>query len=284
MRWVFCNLFALILASPAAAADFDIPPPGPAANYDILRGSETIGPATFTRWSGFYAGGQIGLSNGNADFSNAARPGLAYVLRQTTLQNEFAVSQWQVLGTANISATSYGGFAGYNTQWQDLIIGIEANLAHAGLNLNAPSTPIGPLITGADSQGFTHTVRITATGSVTNLDFATLRARAGYVFGGFLPYGFIGPAFGLANVSVTSSLTDNECSSSTPPACGTVSFSNSFNRNSEVLYGFTVGGGVDVALTANIFLRAEFEFDQFNPPPGILLTIATGRVGAGFKF
>ena len=78
MRWVFCNLFALILASPAAAADFDIPPPGPAANYDILRGSETIGPATFTRWSGFYAGGQIGLSNGNADFSDAARPWLAY--------------------------------------------------------------------------------------------------------------------------------------------------------------------------------------------------------------
>ena len=101
-----------------------------------------------------------------------------------------------MLGTANISATSYGAFAGYNTQWQDLIIGIEANLAHAGLNLNAPSTPIGPLITGADSQGFTHTVRITATGSVTNLDFATLRARAGYVFGSFLPYGFIGPAFG----------------------------------------------------------------------------------------
>ena len=51
-----------------------------------------------------------------------------------------------------------------------------------------------------------------------------------------------------------------------------------------MLYGFTVGGGVDVALTPNIFLRADLEFDQFNPPPGILMTIATGRVGAGFKF
>lgn len=283
MRWVFCALVLLGLASPAVAADLDL---------DVLRGAETVapptltvGPATFTRWSGFYVGGQIGYSDGNADFSNATQPGLAYALRQTTLENEFGVSQWQVLGTANNSTISYGGFAGYNTQWQDLIIGIEANFAHAGLNLNPPSTPIGPLITAPDSQGSTHTVRISGTGSVTNLDFATLRARAGYVVGSFMPYGFIGPAFGLANVSVTAHLTDYQCSAANPPACGGVPpFSSSFSRNSEVLYGFTVGGGVDVALTQNIFLRAEFEFDQFNPPPGILLTIATGRIGAGLKF
>ena len=152
MRWVFCALVLLGLASPAVAADLDL---------DVLRGAETVapptltvGPATFTRWSGFYVGGQIGYSDGNADFSNATQPGLAYALRQTTLENEFGVSQWQVLGTANNSTISYGGFAGYNTQWQDLIIGIEANFAHAGLNLNPPSTPIGPLITAADSQGF----------------------------------------------------------------------------------------------------------------------------------
>ena len=89
-------------------------------------------------------------------------------------------------------------------------------------------------------------------------------------------------------VSVTvRNLTDNQCSSSarTPQRVpGNFHLARSLNANSEVLYGFTVGGGVDVALTQNIFLRAEFEFDQFNPPPGILLTIATGRVGAGFKF
>jgi len=50
------------------------------------------------------------------------------------------------------------------------------------------------------------------------------------------------------------------------------------------LYGFAAGGGVDWALTPNIFPRAEFEWDVFNAPPGILLTLATGRFGAGFKF
>ena len=58
MRWVFCALVLLGLASPAVAADLDL---------DVLRGAETVapppltvGPATFTRWSGFYVGGQIG--------------------------------------------------------------------------------------------------------------------------------------------------------------------------------------------------------------------------------
>jgi hypothetical protein len=44
------------------------------------------------------------------------------------------------------------------------------------------------------------------------------------------------------------------------------------------------GRRVDWALTPNIFLRAEFEWDAFNAPPGLLYTLATGRVGAGFKF
>ena len=87
MRWVFCALVLLGLASPAVAADLDL---------DVLRGAETVapptltvGPATFTRWSGFYVGGQIGYSDANADFSNATQPGLAYALRNTALENEF---------------------------------------------------------------------------------------------------------------------------------------------------------------------------------------------------
>jgi opacity protein-like surface antigen len=267
------GLAVLGLASPAFAQD-----------YPFLRGSETVGPATFTRWSGFYVGGQIGYGNGNADFSRATQPEAAYALRQTTLEADFSVSTWQLLGTANNSASSFGGFVGYNSQWQDLIIGIEANLNRAAFSLNAPSTPIGPLITAADSLGFTHTVTMSGTGSVTNLDFATLRARAGYVVGNFLPYGFAGVALGLANVSVAANIHDIQCTSTASITCAPYSFSNSFSQNMEVLYGLAVGAGVDVLVTPNIFLRAEFEWDQFNPPPGILMTVATARVGAGFKF
>ena len=59
MRRVICALTVLALASPAFAADLDL---------DILRGSQPVGPATFTRWSGFYLGGQLSYSDANVDF------------------------------------------------------------------------------------------------------------------------------------------------------------------------------------------------------------------------
>jgi outer membrane immunogenic protein len=193
-------------------------------------------------------------------------------------------SQWPVLGTANNSALTYGGFVGYNTQWEDVIVGFEANLNRAGFALNAPSTPIGPLTTAADSFGNTHTVTINANGSVTNFDLAGLRVRAGYVLGNFMPYAFGGAAFALSTVSIAATVHDVQCSTATPPVCNAFTFTGSNAFNNEVLYGFTIGGGVDVAVTPNVFLRAEFEWDQFKPPPGIMMSIATGRVGAGFEF
>ena len=41
--------------------------------------------------------------------------------------------------------------------------------------------------------------------------------------------------------------------------------SNSVSKTNTLLYGFAVGGGVDVALTQNIFLRGEFEYIHFAP-------------------
>ncbi len=287
MRWVLRSLFALILASPAAAADLDIPPPGP-VGYDALRGAQPVGPATFTRWSGFYAGGQFGLSNANADFSNSTQALIAYTLRDTTLENQQTPSEWPMLGTANQSAIGYGAFIGYNTQWQDLILGMEANFNRASISLHAPSSPITR--TTSDSTGSAYSVSFTGNGSIAEQNLATFRLRAGWVAGSFLPYGFIGFATSVANtnVSVTGLVTQytsgtiGVCTTTQP--CGSLAINTGFNANSQVLYGFTVGGGVDFALMQNIFLRAEFEFDQFNPPPHFLMTVATGRVGAGFKF
>ncbi|HMK69860.1 MAG TPA: porin family protein [Xanthobacteraceae bacterium] len=275
MRRVLLVLTGLMLVSPATAADLDL---------DILHGLQPVGPATFTRWSGFYVGGQIGYSNGNADFSSATRLGLAYALRETTLENEFDVSQWPTLGTANQTLPTFGGFIGYNTQWQDVVVGVEANINRAALTLQAPSTPIGPLITAADSQGYTHSVTISSSGSLTGGDFGSLRARGGYVIGNFMPYGFAGLALSNVSVAVASNVVDNQCTTATPIVCARIPYSNSFNANAQMLYGIAAGGGVDWALTPNIFLRAEVEWDAFNAPPGMLLTMATGRLGAGFKF
>ena len=167
MRWMICVLTALTFASPAIAADLDLP---------ILRGSEPVGPATFTNWSGFYVGGQIGYGSANADFSGATSSVISYALRETTLLSEFSPNSWPVLGTTTNGAIEYGGFVGYNSQWQDLVIGLEGNFSQSKSSLVAPITPIGR-ITPADSNGNAWTVAVTGSGSMTNLDYGTLRAR-----------------------------------------------------------------------------------------------------------
>jgi len=88
MRWVSAILLILLLilgmASPALAADYDLP---------ILRGSSqppapvvTVGPATFTRWSGFYFGGDVSLGSATSDFSTTTRPLVQFSLQHTTVE------------------------------------------------------------------------------------------------------------------------------------------------------------------------------------------------------
>ena len=82
--------FGLIvgLLSPAFAGDYDLP---------ILRGSQslapvapvtTVGPATFTRWSGFYFGGAFSYGSAHSDFSTASQPLVHFSLQHTTVEDK----------------------------------------------------------------------------------------------------------------------------------------------------------------------------------------------------
>ena len=268
MRWVVGVALLLALAPRAFAGD-----------YDILRGSQPVGPATFTRWSGFYVGGSYGWSDGNADFSNSTSGPVAFSLRFTTLEAVNNPSTWPVLGTADHGSPAFGGFAGFNTQWQDLILGLEANIEHTSFSLHATNNPITRVVSAG---GDTDTVTITGSGSVTNLDFLALRARAGWVLGNFLPYGFVGFALGRADVAVSATVSVQQCPSI--GACSNFIFPGSAGRPGDLLYGFDVGGGMDVALTPNIFVRGEYEYTRFAPTSNVLITVSSARVGGGFKF
>lgn len=277
------------LLSPALAADYDLP---------ILRGSSqpvaplapvtTVGPATFTRWSGFYFGGQFGYNEANANFADATQPLVHFSLRELTLENVDAPSQWAVLGRGSDSAFGGGGFIGYNTQWQDLIIGVEGNYTRTNLVTNAPTTPIGRI---TSAGGASYSVFLSGAGSLDLTDYATMRARAGWILGDFLPYGFAGFAVGRASYSVTT-LVYGQQSTQTPPfpctdnggSCINYSYANSAGQSSALLYGLSVGVGLDWAMTQNIFLRSEFEFIQFAPLANINVSIVGARVGAGLKF
>jgi opacity protein-like surface antigen len=281
MRWVLRAVFLIALAPSAAAADLD-----------VLRGSQIpVGPARFTRWEGFYAGGQFNFSSSNVDFSKATQPLIADSLQQTALLNVIHPDLFITLGNNNNStATGFGGFAGYNTQWQDLVLGVEANYIHAPFTTVATGTPVSRV---ASAGGSLYSVNVTGTGSLSMTDFGSLRGRVGYVFGNFLPYGFAGFAMGLGSYSITADVSGQQNSSSsnqvvpcTPngTTCINYDFPSSTGKTSNLFYGFAVGGGFDWALTQNIFVRGEYEFLQFAPVANILAKISSARVGAGFKF
>lgn len=278
---------AWLATAPAFAADQSLPAWLPPLNESVTPGpvfgdqiSALTGPPTFDRpslWRGFYLGGQIAYSSATADFSNSTQAPIAYSLRETQVENQFAPSHWQVLGTASHGTTGFGGFIGYNAEftgpYANVVLGWEANYEHTSLSLVAPNSPIARILPTGDI------VSITGSGTLNDLDFGTLRARAGVAIGNFLPYGFAGFATGNTNIAIAETTTLVQ---KTPP--GTFVFTGTAGKNSEWLYGYTVGAGVDFAVSKNLFLRGEYEYVQFHSIDGVALDLNTVRAGAAFKF
>jgi outer membrane immunogenic protein len=277
MRWVICALLMLGFAPRAFAQDFD-----------ILRGSESVGPATFNNWSGFYLGGQWGYTDAFGDFSNATSGPIAFALRETALENNVAPSNWPVLGNVSGGQQSFGGFFGYNTQWQDLTLGVEVDLEHTAFALNATGYPISRMV--SDDAGNTYDLTLNGSGSLNDVNYLTLRGRAGWILGNFLPYGFIGLAVGEGNLAVTATASGIQ----NPPSgggtcspannCVPFSFTATVGRADDVLYGGAVGAGVDIAIMRNVFLRSEFEYLRFAPVSNVVVGATTIRIGGGLKF
>ena len=238
----------------------------------------TVGPATFTRWSGFYFGGDISLGSAYSDFSKTTQPLVQFSLQHTTVESSDHPSDFQVLGKGSAVAASGGAFLGYNTQWQDLVLGIEATYTHVNLNTTASSVPNG---VGRFFPDVNTAVNVSASGNLDLTDYGTARGRAGYVVGNLLPYGFIDMAVGRASYSVNTASLVQQTSNN---IVQTFLFPNSAGQTNALLWGYTVGAGLDWALTPNILVRGEFEFVQFAPISNIAVSVASGRVGAGFKF
>lgn len=272
VSWVICALVVLGTAPCAFAQDDD----------DVLRGSQSVGPATFTNWTGLYLGGHLGYTDSNADFSNSTKQPVAYVLRDTSLEVTSDPSDLTVLGIADNTGLSYGAFVGYNSQWQNLMLGVEADFNHTTTTLSAPNTPITRSDL-ADGLGNYYTITLSASGTMADLNYVELRGRAGLILGDFLPYFFIGPTVGVANLNVTATLAGT-CDPGSTADCSSFLFDATAGRNSAILYGGVVGGGLDYAVTSNIFLRGEFEYVRFAEFDDIVVSVTSARLGVGYKF
>lgn len=280
MRAVVVALMGLGLAQPALAADLG-----------VLRGS--FAPtAAYRNWEGPYAGAAIGIGNGGANLDGQAGALVQQMAAHTELLDQ-GIQNWTTSGRADTGAQAqYGAFIGYNAQWEDAVVGVEVNYYHTSMNASSGGrTPMDPnsyIMLPWGSTEYSVPTGVSGTSGIKLTDFGTVRARFGWAFDRFLPYLTGGLALGRASYGSTAMIERLEgqyMGTTVPnppnphPDRGISTASNM--KNGALIYGWSAGLGMDVAVTDDIFVRAEYEYIQFSQSS---LTLNSGRIAAGFRF
>jgi outer membrane immunogenic protein len=195
---LFVAVSALVPTASAMAADLDTLPPPPVAN---LR------PAAYD-WSGFYVGAWAGL---------ACLDGRGSLVDNTTPSGPWNNGGCGIKG---------GGLAGYNMQFNQFVVGAEADLGTSGDIVRNTET-VG---TGADFRF--------------NMNYlATVRGRAGWAVDDTLFYVTAGGAYAQGEIN------------------GIVSATPSHLKANQ--FGWTAGAGMEHAVTDHFRLRLEYLYTQF---------------------
>jgi outer membrane immunogenic protein len=256
--------------SGARAADMpDVP---------ILRGTQGLSSSR-VNWQGFYIGGQGGLGTSDMNFSGVTERLAASLAADPTLPAAVTAGgagQWPPLNTTSIHGNGYGGFVGYNSQWDDVVLGAELSYMHGKFGGSQFGSTTSIFNLGGGGQDVATYQSFAA---VNISDMATARLRAGYAMGAFLPYVFGGVALGRADIVRTSSIFGSQTSGGV-----TTLFSASVTdqQNSRFITGYSGGLGMDVMLISCLFLRGEWEYVKY--ALSINTTVNTVRVGLGYKF
>jgi outer membrane immunogenic protein len=135
-------------------------------------------------------------------------------------------SWWQSQSTTvDLSGAQVGGTAGYSWQFGNAVIGLEGDIDWSNLKGTSGAAPC-PGCSTSDSW------------------LSTVRGRAGYAFGGVMPY-------------LTGGLALGDIRATAP----------SFAGASTTNPGWTVGGGIEIALPGNWTAKAEYlhvDLGKFN--------------------
>lgn len=266
-------LAAVMIGTVSGAQAADMP--------DFLRGSFTDGLSTSrVNWQGYYIGGQGGYGSSDENFNGSTANMTKALLADTLIENSMGVSQWNLgLGKDSARASGYGAFAGYNAQWDDVVLGLEASYLHGNFGGSASASEARNQLL---SDNLFHNVTATSTAAISISDMATFRGRAGYALGSFLPYVFGGFALGNADISRSVLVQD----AVSPTYLGTYTklqpLSATDAVHNHLIYGYSAGLGVDINLIGGLFARAEWEYIRFTS--SVDTSVNTVRAGLGYKF
>lgn len=257
MKKLLGAVAAIALAAPlgtASAADLRLPVKAP-----------VVAPVVVYNWTGFYAGVNVGYSWGrdSVDIDALARTRVfrAFGLPAETLISDITVPLGGSRGSAQIDGFVGGGQIGYNWQTGGMVWGFETDIQgtgqKGGLQFCATAgCPLGSLVANVDHK----------------LDwFGTFRARAGaLVDPRVLLYVTGGLAYGQVTVDASA---------------GTLGFPLIATSAKTTRVGWTVGGGIEGALSNNWTVKAEYLYMDLGSVPGTTINstqILTGVPQGGF--
>ena len=253
-----------------------------AADLPVLRGGFTDGLSTAgVNWEGFYVGGQAGYGSSDENFTGSNSNMIATLLDHNVIQ-QMQVASWNLgMGKVSSRSSAFGAFGGYNWQWDDTVLGLEASYMHG--SFGGTSIASKELVSGtALSDNLFHDVAVTSSASISITDMATFRGRAAYAWGCFLPYAFGGFALGNANITHSVVINDSVATTIFGPFGSPATLQATDAQHNHLIYGYTAGLGVDINIVGGLFARAEWEYVRFTT--SVDTNINTVRAGLGYKF
>jgi len=203
-----------------------------------------------TDWSGFYVGGLLGGASSKVQARTTV--GVSKYLdatdaRQMDRAGNNDLLQWRPAGSL---------VGGYNKQFGNILIGIEASANTLALNDERTVSEIYQTVP---------TARFVLKQSVTADWMATVRPRLGWVEDNWL--GYVTGGLAVTQLKLDTLFTDNAF--------------NGFSQSSEtkITTGWSIGLGGEYALDENWALRGEYLYTQFGKVKSSSETLSTNNSG-----
>ncbi|WP_208540678.1 MULTISPECIES: outer membrane protein [Bartonella] len=270
---ITASIFALVSASAAQAADMPVQ-----ERPTTVLPQVVVAPAF--SWTGFYLGGQIG------GFSSKSSSARTYGETEEILVDNKAFPKF--------SGFVGGLYAGSNVDFGNgFVLGVDTDIVWSGEKAKVSGSYDLPQTVGAQALAraeiATDPLLTLGTGNsasnvTRNVTFndkwsGATRVRLGFAFNRIMPY----VAGGIAYSQIKASVAEKVDAASAEKIDEELS-------GSKTLVGYTLGAGVDFAMTDSVMLRAEYRYSDFGKKTFIDDSIEVNhktndfRVGVAYKF